>query len=66
MIAVMIRVPGRPPRAKASAALAPNRVAATVVMAATSRLSSKAFMKSREPKNFSNQRNETPTGGNWI
>ena len=41
MIAVMTRVPGRPPRAKASAALAPNRVAATVVIAATSRLNHK-------------------------
>ena len=66
MIAVMTRVPGSPPRAKASAALAPNRVAAMVVITATSRLNRRAFMKSREAKNFSNQRNETPTGGNWI
>jgi hypothetical protein len=62
----MIRVPGRPPRASASAALAPNRVAVIVVITATSRLNCKAFMKSREAKNFSNQRDEIPTGGNWI
>ena len=66
MIAVMTPVPGSPPRANASAALAPNRVAAIIVIAATSRLSHEALMKSREAKNLSDQRSETPTGGNWI
>jgi hypothetical protein len=66
MVASTMRLPGMLPRAIASAAEAPSTVAATVVSTATSRLNPSACMKSRAEKNFSNQRSETPTGGNWM
>lgn len=66
MIATISLAPGRLPRASASAAEAPSAVADSVVSTATSRLKPSACMKSREAKNFSNQRKDTPTGGNWM
>ena len=64
--AVRSRVPGRLPRAIASAASAPITVASTTTTTATRRLSHSEFMKSALEKNFTNQRRLTPTGGNAM
>ena len=58
--------PGRLPRARASAEPPPTRIESTRTQPATHSDSQSAFMNSELPKNLSNQRRLTPTGGKEI
>ena len=61
--AVITARPGRLPRARASAQAPPITIDRTSTTDATHSDSQSAFMNSALPKNFSNQRRLTPTGG---
>ena len=58
--------PGRRPRESPIAAAPPIAIDSTTTTTATSNDNTKLLMNASEFQNFTNQRPEIPTGGNWM